>query len=138
MRKNTIAIQATGLMPIGLTPQSEFKAEDSLDKRTVSLDLYLDTMHCWWYKLTLLSDWDDERTHTMIGGPFIDDKDHLELMVSAIHHDAALILPPGAGYPATPEYDARQVKLKGQLYWVTLSCLSSILSKIHQEQGQKP
>lgn len=138
MKTTTTTLQTTGHPPVSVITINTYAAQDTLDRRTVMLGVYVDEPGNYWYQLALHTDWVDERISTYIGGPFINDKDHIELMVAAIHFDAALILPPGAGYPATPEFDARQSKLKGQLYWLALSCLSRVLSMIHQEQGQTP
>ena len=133
-----ITLQASGSMPITFSEQKSFMSSDVIEKRTISLTVYKDIESNWWYSLSLHTQWDDERGSTTVGGPFADDHDHLELMQESIKHDAAFIMPPGSGYPATPEYAARQTKLEGKMFWLAITCLSKVLLDIYQSDSQKP
>lgn len=138
MGYTNVTIQATGNMPINFRSTKQFSAADTIDKREVKLDVYMDTEDYWWYRVALESCWKDERLNSMVGGPFTGSRDDVELMVCAIHFDSESILPPGAGYPATPDYESRQEKLNSQMYWLSLSCLSKVLFDIHRERDQTP
>lgn len=138
MRFTTETLQTTGYYPFKISSQKRYEAQDVIDRRTITLIVHIDEEGCQWYKLTLGSAWDGERENAIVSGPFVNDDEGYSNLANSVHADAALILPPGAGYPGTPEYVGRQAKLKEQLHWLTVSCLSAILLTIYQESDQIP
>ncbi len=122
-------LQATGHAPRGVEYDGHWHSIQMLvgDKRGVAIDVYHGT-NCWWAVLSYLTSWPSERSvvrtfHSpeLVGATF--------LGIDGLLREAAkTMLPPGAGYPAMPQYESRQAKLAGMLEVATLTALSEVLA----------
>lgn len=119
-------LQATGHAPVEIEASCLFSATEHLEKRGVSVELF-QVFHGYVAAIHYLTTWGLERPFTRLFGP-----EQLNDIASIIRTAAKDVLPPGAGYPATPSYETRQAKLKGQLEVLTLVCLSRILADIQK------
>lgn len=121
----TITIQATGHPPfsfdgVELATQCEMLEGD---KRGVELHLCRDDKEGdIVIVLTYVTTWGDERPVTRVMRA-----DSLEAAAEWVRGQAPRILPPGAGFPATPSYETRQAKLAGLMETLTLHALSQAL-----------
>ena len=118
-----VTLQATGYAPVTIDVMGEARVSTQMlpgDKRGVRLSLWeLKDGNCV-VEVTYLTSWEIERPFTRLfdGGN-----------VEVIHEAAKNILPPGAGYPAMPQYESRQLKLLGMLETLTLVALSEVLAE---------
>lgn len=121
-------IQATGYAPIAVEYDGVWCGQQMLqgDRRGVGISVYrAGTQGQWWGVLHYLTTWPSERRFTRVfAGLEADDiADHLRKA-------AKTVLPPGAGYPAMPQYESRQAKLEGMLEVATLTALGEVLADI--------
>jgi hypothetical protein len=119
-------IQATGHTPQTIDSDDTFAATEMLegDKRGVDLRLYRLTADEWLCKVTYLTTWGTERDFTRITHA-----GSLEEVADSVRSMAKSILPPGAGFPATPQFETRQAKLAGMMETLTLTALSKVLAQ---------
>lgn len=124
-----ITLQATGQSPQNICYTQSITSTQMLmgDKRGVRLTVYLVEGENYWFpELTYITSWGSEREfvrHWVWVG-----------MGDTWHHwvrrQSKNMLPPGAGFPATPQYDTRQSKLNGMLEVATLEALGAVLREI--------
>lgn len=124
-----IKLQATGSMPMRITTTGAYKNTNNVDPhRVITTTLYHGDGI--FYHLEMTSEWESERTISFVGGPF--SLQDMELLSEAVSTDAKALLRPGAGYPATPDYEARQSKLGGQMYTLAMDCLTRSMADLSQ------
>lgn len=125
-------IKPTGYAPIEIDHIRSFTATQMLegDKRGVSVTLYELTPGTWAGEVCYLSTWGNERNFTTYVQPVFDTS--LTVLAENLRTKSKDMLPPGAGFPATPSFETRQAKLKGMLETLTLVALSDVL-----EQAQR-
>lgn len=122
-------IQPTGYRPIDFEVKGEpYRSLQLLegDKRGVELSLYETEAGDggrWLAVLRYVTTWGTEREFTRIY-----QSDDLDELAEQVRHAAKSVLPPGAGFPATPQYETRQAKLSGMLETLTLTALSEVLA----------
>ena len=103
------------------------------DKRGVSLSLW-EVIEDQGYsaELKYLTTWGSEREFCwLIEAPNLDGPGGIDKM---IREAAKTMLPPGAGYPAMPQFETRQAKLQGMLETLTLVALSDVLRQVNDVQ----
>jgi hypothetical protein len=126
----TATLQATGFPPYEVEVEAEYRFSLALkDKREVAITVYC-CGRAYHYLLEYRTGWDDELPFAIGTGPFIGE----ERLAEAVRATAKNILPPGAGFPGTPDYAGRQSKLKGQLEAAALHCLTQVLATLAKEQ----
>ncbi|MCV2356547.1 hypothetical protein LNV09_20595 [Paucibacter sp. B2R-40] len=125
-------VQATGYSPFTVEAEALYSDTQMLpeDKRGVTLRLFREADEKWIAVLTYISSWGMERDFTRIYEGY-----SLEEISEDLRAASKSILPPGAGFPASPQYDTRQAKLAGLMEVLTLVCLSNVLAEIGREQG---
>lgn len=129
--KTTIKLQATGYSPVGYVVLGHcFESIQMLegDKRGVRLRLWTTTGGTFVAELTYLTSWGTEREFT-----WVDVRNDLVKTADWVRARGAAILPPGAGFPATPQYETRQSKLGGMMETLTLVALSDVLAQADEE-----
>ncbi len=122
-----IIIQPTGYGPLQFEVRgAAFYSHQQIEgeKRGVSLSLWdaVDADALWVAKLKYLTNWGSERSFTRFYSTRTP-----ESMGKLIREAAKTMLPPGAGFPATPQYESRQAKLGGVMETLTLIALSDVL-----------
>ncbi len=124
-------LQGTGYEPMTFDYTHRHTSTQMLDgdKRGVRLTFYdlRDDQGVLRYRraeLVYLTTWPTEREFTRLYA-----QNHLNAVVDTIRSDAKSVLPPGAGYPATPQFETRQAKLAGMLETATLVALSDVLKQ---------
>jgi hypothetical protein len=123
----TITIQPTGYPPVQLEPLYWASSTQVIGRRVVTVELMRLTGTIWGIFLSYISKWPDERDYRQLLRGDI-------LVVTELARMAAKsMLPPGAGYPATPDFADRQRKLVGQLEQVTLAALTEVLAQARGE-----
>lgn len=127
-----IKLQSTGFSPVGYVvdgPCIESIQMLDGDKRGVRLRLWRtskgDRRVC---ELTYLTSWGTEREFI-----WVRDFDTLEQLSEWVRGASKSILPNGAGFPATPQYETRQSKLAGMMETLTLVALSDVLAQADEE-----
>lgn len=117
-------IQATGHTPKTIDAADMYEHTEMLDgdKRGVRLVLFRIEAE-WLGKVEYLTSWGTERNFTRIT-PL----GTLEEVADSVRNFAKTILPPGAGFPATPQFETRQAKLAGMMETLTLTALSKVLA----------
>lgn len=122
-----VTLQATGRYPVVIEYSRAHTSEQRLEKRAVRVTAYAYTdtpqEHC--YCVEYLTEWPQERNFCWV----VND----ERQVRVLAQD---MLPPGAGYPATEQFLARQQKLRGSLETITLTALSDVLKQIYEEKSK--
>ena len=120
---DTIELEATGF-PVEwvVGRQLAWKREDLDAKRGIIMRVIESQDHEYIAAVTYATNWDQERPFTWVMRSH--DMHELGGLVRARAKD---VLPPGAGYPATPQYADRQRKLREQLETLTLVALSDCL-----------
>ena len=111
--------------PIDIEPDQTWSATEMLqgDRRGVRVTVHA-VENCYYIVLDYLTTWGIERPYTWVirwtpqaeHGPW-----------EYVRRQATSMLPPGAGFPATPQYETRQHKLQGMLETLTLTALSRVL-----------
>ncbi len=127
-----IKLQATGDAPVIIDALRSFTSTQMLegDKRGVRVTLHQTNADKWFADISYLTTWGSERPFTWV------DCETLEVVSARIRiRYSKNMLPPGAGFPATPQYETRQAKLAGMLETITLVALSDVLAQI-AEGGQ--
>ena len=122
-------LQATGRSPVEIEYIHYVFHIEMTDKRGVAILLYQLVDGSWVSVVKYLTNWGTERPFTYLL------KGNLETVAEAVRNIAGSILPPGAGYPAMPQYETRQAKLQGMLETLTLVALSDVLRQV--SEGQK-
>jgi hypothetical protein len=120
-------IQATGHTPQTIDAAQKYEHTEMLegDKRGVRFVLFrLEEVDGWIGKVTYETTWGTERPFTRIVHG-----DTLEEVADSVRNLAKSILPPGAGFPATPQFETRQAKLAGMMETLTLTALSKVLAQ---------
>lgn len=133
-----IKIQATGSMPLSIATNAAFSNVNKVDPhRVITATLYQadgiyhdHKLEGVYYHLHMTSEWENERTISFVGGPYR--MGDMELLSEAVSTDAKCLLRPGAGYPATPDFEARQSKLGGQMYTLAMDCLTRSMADLSQ------
>jgi hypothetical protein len=119
-------VQATGRSPIVVVYTSEFTARIYIERRDIRVTLFKrEGVDEWVGVLKYCSCWETEHDFTWVC------HGHLNDVCELIRIQSKDMLPPGAGYPATDAFTARQHKLRGQLETATLVALSSVLLQVH-------
>lgn len=120
-------VQATGYSPITVEAEVLYSDTQMLpeDKRGVTLRLFREANENWVAVLTYVTAWGMERDFTRIYNGF-----SLEEISEHLRLASKSILPPGAGFPASSQFDSRQAKLAGLMEVLTLVCLSNVLAAI--------
>jgi hypothetical protein len=130
MRDETF--QATGFAPFTIVIKDDpYCAEEFLegDKRGVSVELFEDAHNGWWAALDYHTTWGTERPFTRIS-----ERGTLEEVSDWVRTQSKTVLPPGAGFPATPSFETRQSKLTGMMETLTLVALSRVLKEIEDDR----
>lgn len=127
-------IQPTGFAPYEIEYDKHITATEMLpdDKRGIRIDVYGNGERLQAAVLTYLTQWGTERefVYRFSFGTYSGSWDDW------VREMAKRILPPGAGYPATPQFETRQAKLAGMMETLTLVALTKVLAQIHSEGGQ--
>ena len=134
-----VMLQATGFGPTKLTARHVYKSKQMLagDKRGVEITLCEGCTNdddddswpslMWVADVTYLTSWGSELQFTRVSWA-----DDLPTIEDGIREDAKTMLPPGAGYPAMPQFETRQAKLQGMLETLTLVALSDVLRQVSE------
>lgn len=123
-------LQATGYSPIDIHEKLVVTDTQMLDgdKRGVRVVLIDTGCGGWVGVLDYITSWPTERPFTRITSFFTPAS---LLDVSEVLREwSKSVLPPGAGYPATPQFETRQSKLQGMLEVATLTALSNCLAQV--------
>jgi hypothetical protein len=120
-----ITLHPTGYPPVVIDADTVYRFEERLGKRLITVELFMST------PFTLLmaynSDWEDEHPNVIVL-----QADTIDELCTLARMEADLLMPPGAGYPGTPEYKDRQAKLKGQIEHAALIALTECLALRHR------
>ena len=139
-----IKLQATGYAPFEVEPSKTYSATEMLegDKRGVRLTV-LKVGSVWIAEVSYLTTWGSERPFSwVLTRDTLAEHDQGYILnvgrvggsiATSIRGLAKSILPPGAGFPATPPFETRQAKLNGSLETATLTALSTILAVAHED-----
>ena len=117
-------LQATGRSPVEIEYTHCFYHLEMIGNRGVEIWLYQLVNGYWVSAVKYLTNWGTERPFTYLL------QGNLETVAEAVRNIAGSILPPGAGYPAMPQYETRQAKLQGMLETLTLVALSDVLRQV--------
>lgn len=122
-----IKLQATGQGPFSIDVVSAYHSTEMLegDKRGVHVSLFKAPDELWVGVVTYITAWGTER-----GTVWITRTAPLWEVAAMIREHAKVILPPGAGYPATPAFETRQAKLAGMMETLTLAALTKVLAEV--------
>ena len=132
-------LQETGYVPVEIEYTRSIQSTMMLDgdKRGVELTVFLLENGGWAGRLTYITNWGSEQPFTQLF-----DSDRLSgagFMVppldSMLRDAAKRVLPPGAGYPAMPQFETRQAKLQGMLETLTLVALSDVLRQVSDQKS---
>ena len=127
-----IKLQATGYAPVGYIVKDEcFSSTQMLegDKRGVGLRMWETSQGFRWVvELSYITSWGTERTFVRVS-----DASSAEFAAEWVRTASKSILPPGAGFPATPAFETRQSKLAGMMETLTLVALSDVLGQIDKD-----
>lgn len=126
-----VTLQATGHSPFQITAARSFGRSEYLegDRRGVSVELF-DVTYSWVAVVHYLTTWGTERPFT-----WVSQAADLNSVAAWVREVAAAILPPGAGFPATPQFETRQAKLAGMMQTLTLTALGDVLRQIHEDKA---
>ena len=122
----TVIIQPTGYGPIGIeVTRDAYHSQQRLegDKRGIKLSIWPRKDGGWVAELVYDTSWPTERQFTR----YFHAAD-LDVLGAMLRDAAKTVLPPGAGYPAMPQFETRQAKLAGMLEVAVLTALSEVLS----------
>ena len=123
-----VIISPTGYGPITFEAKRDAAyARQDLERRSVSISIW-ESVDDWWYaELKYLTTWEIERNFTRL---FVHPS--LSRACVSIREAAKTMFPPGAGYPAMPQFETRQAKLQGMLETLTLVALSEVLRQVSE------
>jgi hypothetical protein len=124
-----ITIQPTGHMPQVIATDKAYNSTQMLegDKRGVQLQMGMEEEGGWFAAITYITSWGTERTFVRL------EHGAIGVVCDWVRAAAKIILPPGAGFPATPQFETRQSKLAGMLETLTLVALSEVLAEVHKD-----
>lgn len=126
-----ITLYPTGYPPVELEEGDEWAYDLQLGKRRVRVVLYetpaILTPSVFTLAMSYISDWEEEQDNVIVLR-----SDNILDLCALARAEADLLLPPGAGYPATAEYEARQSKLQGQIAHAALTALTECLAQRHR------
>jgi hypothetical protein len=122
-----VTMQHTGYAPVEFDALAVFTVEKQLggDKRGVRITAVQVGMIGWRVEVAYLSTWGIEQNYFRCSGI-----NPLSNCAEWVRNLAPNLLPPGAGFPATPQYETRQRKLAGMLETATLVALSDVLAQV--------
>jgi peptidyl-tRNA hydrolase len=121
-------LHPTGYPPIVVESDAVYRETIDLGRRSVTINLF----ECVYSRTLTLAmahntEWEDELDNVIVL-----QADTLDELCALARAEADLLLPPGAGYPATKEYEARQSKLRGQVAHAALTALTECLAQRHR------
>ena len=122
----TITLYPTGYPPLQLDPDQTWENTQMLagDKRGVRVTLYKSGDYLR-LAVEYVSQWGLERNYLRVSKSRLS----LEEVAADGREMAQSILPPGAGFPATPAFETRQKKLAGTMETLTLHAMTVVLAQ---------
>jgi hypothetical protein len=126
-----VTLHHTGYEPVDVEALAVFQVEEMMpgDKRGVRITAVQVGPLQWRFELAYLTSWGVEQNFYRRSGA-----DTLHDGAQWVREHAPKLLPPGAGFPATPQYETRQRKLEGMMETLTLVALTELLTKIKETQ----
>lgn len=126
-----ITLQQTGSVPITIRADLVGSCEQSLtsDKRGIVLKIYREVGGQLFAVAEYRTQWETEFNRTWVFSA-----DTLESLAQQLsnHAEAPGYMPPGSGFPAMPQYEARQLKLQGVFQSLSLHAITVALQQAHQ------
>lgn len=120
-------LQATGYLPIEINPQAAWSAKLMMDGEKRGIGVAVFKLDDRWVGLVEYgTSWPTERPYS-----WVLEAPTLTKLGEDIRALAPTVLPPGAGFPAAPQFDARQRKLVESLQTLTLVVLTDVLAQAH-------
>jgi hypothetical protein len=131
---SAVTLQATGYPPMTIDGWMVADHTEALpgDKRGVRISVYVDTKNVRWVCVEYVTKWPIERPVSHLHGfdPATMTTSTTEAIAAWVRELSRSILPPGAGFPALPQYEARQERLRGMMETLTLHCLTAVLKQL--------
>lgn len=127
-----LTLHPTGALPVSFEADKEFTKELAVGpKRRVCAQLFTMKTKLLGFCICLsyLTEWDEEYPNVVV----LKGRD-LNKLCEQANEMAPQLLPPGAGYPGTPEYAGRQAKLRDQVGFAAITALTECLAEHHRAE----